>query len=669
MALEVILVPTYNCMSVYVVDENAPLGATTGDDDAALEYREVGGGSWLPALPLWFDTRAVNTGGNFYGGQEYRGSVFNLDSNTNYEFRYTVKGRSVSDTFSKRTWKDPDKGEIQGTVRQLNRSYTTQQTLNGVRAALILDTPGSENNWNIYVPHPDGTVIDSGGFDVNIMIRAPYTIVRGVTCKNALRHGILIGSKFDSVPEDIHSVIIEKCKISRWGEADGQYGRNNDSGIFSNSSKARRMTISRNHIFEPKFGANPWRVIGERGTTHPRGPKAITINMSKRRILQEGYASTDDPSTARILLGSNIAGIRAGACYGNNVIRYNSMWADSEAGSRSAIGKKFNDVMGGQNTNFSNTGFMCRDTDIYGNTMNDCWDDAIEGDGAYRNCRVYKNFFNNHFIAHSHQGIIGGPVYYIKNVYGSSRYSLADGGGAAVLDPTGGTIFKHSANDTNPNVDVLGGRIYFLNNTTLPFSGGVRRTAKACFTGGMNATANTDSKPVNVRSYNNVIFISPERNFGNVEGQCHFLGSLKTGIAFRNRVDYDHLSAQKPNATSSAVQGATNGSNVNANGWSNANESIDNYNVTYAAMAEPAYPTLSNTPQANVKLASSSRGYGDGLFLPNVTPSSNIDIGAQQRGEANLQYGPLAEMEDLPEEPEPEPPTDGDTARALICLQ
>ena len=47
--------------------------------------------------------------------------------------------------------------------------------------------------------------------------------------------------------------------------------------------------------------------------------------------------------------------------------------------------------MGGED-NFSTTGFPDADSDIYGNSIQNTWDDGIEAEGGNNNVRIWGNY-------------------------------------------------------------------------------------------------------------------------------------------------------------------------------------------------------------------------------------------------------------------------------------
>ena len=112
--------------------------------------------------------------------------------------------------------------------------------------------------------------------------------------------------------------------------------------------EAGGLVIQRNRIDHPRSGANDWE------SGHPSGPQAITLTNSS----------------------------------GGNVIRYNDIRSTEDHG--------FNDGFGG-GSNISFEGSPNRDSDIYGNIISNCWDDAIESEGANMNVRIWGNYIDKTF--------------------------------------------------------------------------------------------------------------------------------------------------------------------------------------------------------------------------------------------------------------------------------
>jgi len=61
------------------------------------------------------------------------------------------------------------------------------------------------------------------------------------------------------------------------------------------------------------------------------------------------------------------------------------------------------------------------DSDLYGNSIQDTADDAIEAEGANRNVRIWGNYFNNSGTGVATTATSVGPVYIWRNVMNRSR--------------------------------------------------------------------------------------------------------------------------------------------------------------------------------------------------------------------------------------------------------
>ena len=312
--------------------------ADPGAAGCPVKYRKKDESEWRAGLPLWYDAR----------NRECRGSLVQLTPGTKYEIE--VGGKSIVAA----TWSEelPIARRVKPVPREIRQG-------------------GSKDGYVLY----DGTgqTIEGGRF--NIVISAPYVIVRGLVLKDAEIDGIRI-------VEGAHDVVIEDNDISGWGRlavvnnAGWQIGVDRDSGVRADcrrfSKPLERLVIQRNRIHDPRYGANSW------SWGHPLGPQGITMSF----------------------------------CGGNHVIRYNEI--------TSKPGHYFNDGISGED-NFSGTGFPNADSDIYGNVVTHAWDDAIEAEGGNKNVRIWGNY-----LEHTGTGVATtvthwGPVYIFRNVYGHSR--------------------------------------------------------------------------------------------------------------------------------------------------------------------------------------------------------------------------------------------------------
>ena len=148
----------------------------------------------------------------------------------------------------------------------------------------------------------------------------------------------------------------------------GNFEGGSDSGIYGESGSGN-LTIQRNLIEDPRGASNDWE------TGHPDGPQGISLIESS----------------------------------GGNVIRYNDIISSEDHG--------FNDGIGGSN-NFSFTGNMNRDSDIHGNIIRNCWDDAIECEGGNTNVRIWGNYIHLVLQWNSNSIDIKRSIYIFRNVSG-----------------------------------------------------------------------------------------------------------------------------------------------------------------------------------------------------------------------------------------------------------
>jgi hypothetical protein len=336
-----------------------------------LHYRRLGETLWQEGYPLWFDTRNA----------EYRGSLVQLIPNTTYEIVLNLKGSTTRTTLTATTWSE-----------QFPIAQTIYVPAGSTNKPLVVSQSGTPGGYILYtVPPGQTSTIDvANSSDADITINASYIIIRGLTLKNARRYGIRLD-------QNAHDVVIEENDISGWGRiaADG-WGEDYDAAIYSNAQTVKRITIQRNRMHHPRSDANSW--MEERPTItktssgwHPKGPQAVS------------FFNTD----------------------GNHVIRYNDVYSDQD--------HYFNDCLGG-GSNSSTRGFPNRDSDIYGNHLEQCWDDAIESEGGNDNVRIWGNYTNNTFQHIAIRDTTVGPIYIWRNVAGISRKGPA---GTSDQDPRG----------------------------------------------------------------------------------------------------------------------------------------------------------------------------------------------------------------------------------------
>ena len=237
---------------------------------------------------------------------------------------------------------------------------------------LTINQGGTPLGYVVYQGAP-GVLDAANAAQYNVYVNASYVVVRGLTLRGAQQHAIRIAPT-------VTDVIIEDNDISGWGRSrGGALGVNADSAVYAfcnSSSTLTRVTVQRNEIHDPRYTANSW------SDGHPEGPQAITIEY----------------------------------CPGNHVIRHNEIF--------STTGRYLNDAISGSD-NFSTTGFPNADSDIYGNEITHCWDDAIEAEGGNRNVRIWGNYMDRTGTAIASTLTSVGPLYLFRNVYNRGRILAA----------------------------------------------------------------------------------------------------------------------------------------------------------------------------------------------------------------------------------------------------
>jgi len=328
--------------------------------------------------------------------QEYRGSLVHLQPGTGYEVELALKGSQTRARLQTRTWSESfPVGKTIACAADSNQTLTIAES--GTPEGYTLCEPAGK----------EGATIDvANAADHCIVVKASHVIIRGLTLKGARIHGILLGP-------GAHDVVIENCDISGWGRVDKDgWGIDYDSAIYSRDPGVKRVIVQRNRIHHPRSNSNNWQEPrprpGKRESSHPEGPQAVCLWDSE----------------------------------GNHVIRYNTVYSDDA--------HQYNDIFGAGH-NFSERGFPNRDSDIYGNLLSHCWDDAIESEGANCNVRIWGNYVTDAFVGIACASTATGPLYVWRNVTGTIRESPTKIAGA----------FLKTSNRTG------GGRIYVFHNTLL----------------------------------------------------------------------------------------------------------------------------------------------------------------------------------------------------------
>ncbi len=322
---------------------------------------------------------------------EYRGSIVGLRPNTAYEAELEADNERTALNFKTRSDSFPI-----GKVTELQEGESNK--------SILITESGTPDAYHLVTVHPGTKSVLNlkNVFNYGIEIDADYVIVRGVAIRNAGIHGVIIR-------RNRHDVVVEQCYITFWGRIGGPktYGNlegASDSGIYAESGTSN-LTLQRNLIEDPRGASNDWE------TGHPDGPQGISVTESK----------------------------------GGNVIRYNEIVSTEDHG--------YNDGIGG-GRNFSFTGNLNKDSDVYGNIIRSVWDDAIECEGGNTNIRIWGNYMHFFFNAIATASTSKGPIYIFRNVAGESR--------TGHRNSTGGAFIKTGERD-----EFGGGRRFVFHNTIL----------------------------------------------------------------------------------------------------------------------------------------------------------------------------------------------------------
>jgi len=303
-------------------------------------------------------------------------------------------------------------------------------------------------------------------------------------------------------------------------------------------------SIQRNKVHDPRYGANSW------DWGHPAGPNAIS----------------------------------AYECGGNNVIRYNEVWSSDQQ-------HYYMDAIGGGD-NDSNKGWPGADSDVYGNIVQNAWDDGIEAEGGGVNVRVWGNYINNTATGVATTPVAIGPTYVFRNVYNRSR-----------------TLSQVSPDQDDRNAFAKSGTIgtygngprYVFHNTLLQAIGaGSQYTLGA---GSGIAAAGPTAPLTNTVSRNNILQL--HKSWWSV------IGAPGSG----DDLDYDLY---------------------------NGNVAISG-NEVHGTVGTPVYASgngWQNEAGGMYQLDPSSLGYGTGVRIPNFNDKfSAPDYGAHQSGTPAMKFG------------------------------
>jgi hypothetical protein len=506
-----------------------------------VKYRVNGTMTWFDGYPLWFDTRS----------SEYKGSLVELQPGTDYEIELELQTTLTKTTFFASTWNETF--PISETIIVDDMTSTLSITQSGTKDGYILYTHAKGKTATI-------DVADSNNFCINV--DASYVIIRDLILKNASIHGI-------KVQEGNNDIVIERCDISGWGrwDTDG-YGMNAlDSAVHAGEWSAfapiKRIIVQRNVIHHPRADSNSWDEYRSKYTTwHPAGPQAIS------------FINTD----------------------GNHVLRYNHVYSD--------IDHYYNDIFGA-GSNYHTKGFPGWDSDIYGNRLENCWDDGIESEGGNRNVRIWGNYINNTYVKIACAATEVGPLYIWRNVCGVAQYKDVHD------DDSHGTFLKCTSKDYAGSY-WGDGRIYVFHNTVLQPPPKPGQTYPSGCSSGLS---DVGSNITELHSRNNII-------------QVHkpWWDSIDdSNVNPSNSFDYDLFNGEYNNQPNPPAGIEDNG-----------------------IKGTPTYDPSNGDWE--YYLAIGTNGHDDGIALNNFNDGyegTAPDMGAHERGTPPMEFGPKVDLKPL----------------------
>ena len=532
-------VSTFHNLSVYW----SPVGGTSSKQ-VFVEYKVVGTNQWKNALPMKYNPIAgagINPKtGNRYDKADYRASIVYLTPNTTYDVRLTLEGTQTKTTLQATTWSE--NFPIGQTLQPGN--LTTRLSYSSLK--------GTPDNY-ILIDGTNNTIaIQDNSPQCIRLIDCEYVIIRGYTLTNAGESAIRL---FNS-----HHIVIENCDMSNWGEEDVAgtgFGKGYQSGVYAGSDDAYSCVIQRNKIHHPRWDTNSWAELHDPASDpnnnsnyHPDGPQGISLGQC------------------------NI---------GNNVIRYNEIWSDSD--------HYFNDILG-MWRNASYAGFPGADSDIYGNYLANCFDDGIESEGSNTNVRIWDNYIEEVFLGIGNAATSIGPLYIFKNVTGRAN-SLPN----SVYGQYGGFIKMGFAD----SIDWMTGHMYVFNNTILqPNDHG---------TGGLGTSDGSNRYIKHCKSRNNIL---------HVRSQTTNSIAIRASGNVDNSFDYDLMNHPFPNGD-------------------------ENHGISGVPTYATGIPSFNfATKTGDFRLASNSLGFDAGVIIPNFSDGykgAGPDMGAHENGTIPIVYG------------------------------
>ncbi len=319
--------------------------------------------------------------GDVTSTHDYRGSIVNLEPNTQYEIKLRLEGTNESILLTSHTLNENFPTD--------EKRFPTVAMTSGRSTMLSITEGGDASAYKVYDGKGHTLNLESNTANglYAISIATDYVTIRNFNIISAPQHAVNIVGQH-------HHIVIENCNISGWGDAimttDTITTRGNRlqdprtgfargrSAIFNSDvpkgeTGAHHLVIQRNSIGGPQYDATAWNEFSS--AAQPAGANGISLNNA-------GEA---------------------------NIIRYNYIAGTTD--------RMLNNGITGEGGN-GYRGSPGSDTDIYGNHIANCYDDGIEAEGGQANVRIWNNFIDNTHYPLGLAPVSIGPVWVWRNVIG-----------------------------------------------------------------------------------------------------------------------------------------------------------------------------------------------------------------------------------------------------------
>lgn len=451
----------------------------TGDDNrnatVDVEYRATGQTPWKPGLPLLRQGGERITRAPFTVPARFAGSILDLEPDTEYEVRLTMKDPDGLTGQAVQTTKVRTRGEPRAAAGgRVIHVYPLTWPAN--RPKETPNTTGLMAAYNGYV----GT----GDWNIVALRKAEpgdtYLIHAGLYIGNRRNYVDPYGLTFDGTYLLTAKGTAEKPIVIK-AAGDGEV-------VFDGDGAFRLFDVmgTEHHIFEGITFRNT-EVAFWAGVKDVAGAKGLTVRNCRFEAVGAGITTEFSGSTGfyiadNVFIGRDdprrVLGWAGPALYGAHPI--NSYFAIKVYGSGHTIAYNaaafFHDGIA-----ISTHGVPDPERkdwavaiDIYNNDIFVTGDDFIEGDGGVHNIRIMRNRgLNAAHTALSAQPIFGGPAYYIRNVIYNTPVALKFSNPAGVYVLHNTLIAENSTNQQVANA-------HFANNLFM----GVGRAAGVASIGG-----------------------------------------------------------------------------------------------------------------------------------------------------------------------------------------